>query len=199
MKGKRSDKRFHSPFYYHFQDGLLDVFIAGIVLQLGLTKLFEQVGLFGEFSSLAAFLICLVCYITVIILWKVFVLPRLSYTSFTPIKKRNFHLFFMVSAVILLLTLAAAIVFSQGLSGASLFRQSLMQALPVIIVLGVGAYLLELGRVFLYTALVIIALPFGGYIGVLTGSSLLHPIIMLAAALIIMTSGVILFIRFLRR
>ncbi len=199
MKHKHSDKRFHSPFYYHFQDGLLDVFIGIIVMQLGLTRLFEQLSLFGDYALLVAFLICLVCYITLIILWKVLVLPRLSYTSFTPVKKRNFHLFFLLSAVILLLTLTAALIFSQSLSRASMFRQSLIQVFPIIIVLGTGAFLLELGRVFLYTALIIAALPFGGYIGVLSGVPLLHPIIMLVASLVIMTSGIIRFVQFLRR
>lgn len=199
MKKLENKKMIHSPFSYHFEDGLLDMFIGTIILQLGMTLLFTQLNIFGDAAPLISFLICLVLYIAIILIWKYFTLPKLANTAFTPVKKKNFRFFFMFNALFFMVILIAAALFTQRFSQANLFRQSLLRVLPMVIVLGLGAYLLELSRIFLYAALVVFAFPFGGYLAILVGWPFLQPVLILASSLGIITIGLVLCIRFFRR
>lgn len=187
-----------SPFSYHFEDGLLDVFIGVIILQQGMTILFSQLNVFGDASALAAFLICFVLYIGIILLWKRITLPRISKAVTTPIKKKNFTFFFIFNAVFFVLMIIGAVLFSQTIERASLFRQLLIRVLPMILALGIGAYLLDISRLFLYAAAVVFAFPFGGYLSILIGWIYIQPILILATALMIILLGIVFFVRFIR-
>lgn len=187
-----------SPFSYHFEDGLLDVFVGVILLQQGMTILFTQLNLFGDASALAAFLMCFLFYIGIILLWKRMTLPRISKAVTTPIKKKNFTFFFIFSGVFFILMIIGAVLFSQTIARASLFRQLLIRVLPMILALGIGAYLLEISRMFLYAAAVVFAFPFGGYLSVLIGWVYIQPVLILMTALVIILVGIVFFIRFIR-
>jgi len=195
---RKETNRKKAPYSYHFEDGMLDFFIGAIMLQLGLSMLFDQLGAFGAASYAAAFLICLILYIAIIIIWKKLVLPRISSVTETPVKRKNFRFFFRFNAVFLLIMIAAAIVFSHRLSNITFFSQTLVRVLPMVIVLGVGAYLLGLSRIFLYAALIVFAFPFGGYLAILTGWPFIYPIVILAASAAIFITGSILAFRFFK-
>lgn len=198
ISGKKHKKLKMSPFSYHFEDGLLDVFIGVIILQQGMTILFSQLNVFGDASALAAFLICFVLYIGIILLWKRITLPRISKAVTTPIKKKNFTFFFIFNAVFFVLMIIGAVLFSQTIERASLFRQLLIRVLPMILALGIGAYLLDISRLFLYAAAVVFAFPFGGYLSILIGWIYIQPILILATALMIILLGIVFFVRFIR-
>lgn len=91
-----------------------------------------------------------------------------------------------------------AVLFSQTIERASLFRQLLIRVLPMILALGIGAYLLDISRLFLYAAAVVFAFPFGGYLSILIGWIYIQPILILATALMIILLGIVFFVRFIR-
>lgn len=188
-----------SPYSYHFQDGLLDLFIGIIVLQIGIGQLLTAAQLFGSYAELAAFLICLIGYITIIIVWKKVTLPKLSHTAHSPVEKKNVGRFFTVNGLLVLAVLGAAFILSRvPPQQMSVFAQALLRALPIAAALGAAAYFLELGRIFLYAGLVVCLFPLGTYISWITNWPYAYPLAVIGAALFIVTTGLALFIRFIR-
>ena len=188
-----------SPYSYHFQDGLLDVFIGVIILQIGLSQLFTSLQLFGAFASLAAFSICLVGYVLIILSWKRITLPKLSHTVHTPVEKKNFSRFFTLNGILVLIVLIAAFILSRfPPQNMSVFAQTMLRAIPIAAALGAAAYLLELGRIFLYAGLIVCLFPLGTYISWITNWPYAYPLAVITAALIIVITGIVLLIRFIK-
>lgn len=198
-KEERRRKRRKPTQYYHFEDGSIDLFIAAVVLQIGLSILLSRLGYSGAWAPLAVFALCGSIYVSLFYLWKRVVLERLGIINIVPISKNKFVIFFIFGSVfVVLAAVLGVIISSQPAMGQTSISAMLLRGLPIFILLCVGGFLFEILRFFLYAFLIAAVFPLGAYLDMVTGWSFTYPLLIIGTAVIIAAIGIFYFISFLR-
>jgi len=185
-------------FRSNFQDGLWDIFIGVIILQLAIVPLFSDLNL-GDFWSLMAYLpIMLSVMIFVIISKKFVVAPRIGTVNFGKTRKRK------IQKLTLFLIFALTVGFFASFT--FVYTKNLSDWIPPILFFGVSmasffiaSYLLDYSRLFIYGILVALSFLIGELL--FRYYNVPHhgwPVVFSISGGIMIVTGIVLFSKFIK-
>lgn len=179
-----------------FQDGLLDLVLGTVLTIVGISGFFDSINLQIDLFTPLLFIAIIG---TVFLVKRYVVLPRAGKATFK--RPRIVMMIVMVSIqVILLLTqfIMFAISHNQKGSAAQLLNSSMMWLVYCVLFFGIPALIIGLPRLFVYGILYGVAFSFNEFMAKAIGIGSYHYLIFVIFGLIIVTIGIIVFIRFLK-
>jgi hypothetical protein len=194
-----------------FQDGLWDIFLGLLLLNMGMGTVMG--GMLEDTSlSVAWIMVGLVAFaaLALVVFWagkKFVTTPRIGLVRFGPQRKAKMK---NLRAVLFLSVLLAVIMLILGVACARNSLPDWVTAIPIpiyvwpvqtIVVFGLGAYFLDVTRFYAYGVLMGLPLPVGILLVKNTGLTGLSGMAITfgVAAGVMLLIGVVLFIRFLRK
>ena len=182
-----------------FEDGLGDIFLGCIVLMLATAPLLSRLG-WGDFWSSAVFIpFWAAMYLLLVFLRKKVVIPRIGVVSFGQARKKRLVKFNILMLVVLSVGLILGFVSFRG-STTQGWVHGLRFIAMVLICSGLAGYFLGFVRLYVYGFLVAVSFPVGEWLYSNVGVP--HhgfPVTFGITAGIIILTGVILFLRLLRK
>lgn len=180
-----------------FQDGLLEIFLGCFVLMFAIAPLLS-VSL-GDFWSSFVFLpFWALVYLAIHFVRKHVVRPRLGQVGFGPARKARLVRFNLWMLLVLVAGLLLGILAAVNPLGPGWIYQAVF-GLLVLALASVAAYFLDFDRLYLYGVLFAFSPMVGEWLYQNLGASHHgYPIVFGAAASLMILTGLILFIRFLR-
>lgn len=183
-----------------FQDGLWDIFIGFLFTQFAIAPILSVRG-FGDFwSSAALFPVYMIVLAFVMVLKKYVVAPRLGMVQFSQKRKSKFKKLIFMTNIILVIGIIAGAFFVDlsHLKIKWLFPATF--SLILLIGFSVAAYLLDLARYYVYGAMNSLAVIVGELLYQFAGAS--HhgfPMAFGVTSIIMIVTGIILLIKFIRK
>jgi len=182
-----------------FQDGLWDVFIGCVVLQLAVSPLLST--RLGDFWSSAVFLPFYALVFGIIwLVRKSVVAPRLGSVRFGPARKTRLKKFTIIMLAVNLVAFLAGMVFAIRADVSSGLMYVVLFGFIVLVLFSTAAYFLECVRFFVYGVLFVLSFVVGEWL--FAQHSVRHhgfPITFGLTSGIIITVGLVHFVRLLRR
>lgn len=193
---KELERKVWTSFY---DDGMGDIFLGCLILMFALAPLLSRMGL-GDFWSSAVFIPFLtIIYILIVLLRKHVVVPRIGLVSFGRARKKRLIKFNVIILVVLSVSLILGIV-SFGGSVAQAWVHILRFIVILLIGFGLAGYFLGFVRLYIYGILAALSIPVGEWLFYHFGVA--HhgfPITFGITSGIMIITGVVLFLRMLRR
>jgi hypothetical protein len=184
-------------FASRFQDGILDMWLGIVLVGTGLAEPLSE-GWPMEWGWLIVYGV--VCAVGAVLTWtlrKVFAAPRSGMVRFGPAGKRRqvrATLVMVASLVFSVLLVALTFLGPSITGGTGIFASSAqvgaLVAAWMLAVFSIASYVLGFGRGYVIGALYALGLGFG--------EALLNPWLIVAAALLVVLMGLIVFVRFVR-
>jgi hypothetical protein len=181
------------------QDGLLEVLLGCIVLMFAVAPFLSTMGLGDFWSSLVFVPFWAVVFLLIVLIRKYVVAPRIGIVKFGETRKKKLFKFNVVMFAILLIGLILGIISMQN-SNAPGWVHNLRFIAIVLICSSLAAYFLDYPRLYLYGILCALSLPVGEWL--YTNMGVPHhgyPVTFGITAGIMIITGVILFLRLLRK
>lgn len=192
---KQLERKVWTSFY---EDGLGDIFLGCIVLMFALAPFLSR--RLGDFWSSAVFIpFWAIVYLLLVLLRKYVVIPRIGVVRFGRARKKRLIKFNIVMLVVLSIGLTLGIVSFRG-STTQAWVHNLRFIAIVLICFGFAAYYLGFVRLYIYGILVALCIPIGEWL--YSHAGIPHhgfPVTFGITAGIIIITGFILFLRFLRK
>lgn len=196
---KEAERR---AFTTRFQDGLWDVLLGCVILQLAVAPTLSEMGLGDFWSSMVFLLFLALVYLIIHLVRRHVVVPRLGVARFGPSRKTRL---FWLNILLLVVLLAGLVVSLLWMYIPDVARW--MPVPPIALVLGmimlvsfsVAAYLLNFTRLYIYGVLATLSPIVGEWLYVQLGVP--HhgwPITFGITAGVMILAGLVTFIRFVR-
>jgi hypothetical protein len=185
-----------------FQDGLWDIYLGLLLLQMGLGPLAAETELPIPWIMVIALVFVAVVFAGFYLAKKHITLPRIGMVKFGPERQNKRKKVTLVLSFSVLVGLILAVL------GSVVARESLDLFFPIwilpfgifginaVIVFSLGAYYLDYTRAYLYGWF--FALAFPGDIMVVEQLDLTFPLVSVSLSAVMVTIGLVFFIRFLR-
>jgi hypothetical protein len=181
------------------QDGLLEVLLGCIVLMFAVAPFLNTMGLGDFWSSLVFVPFWVVVFLLIVLLRKYVVVPRIGIVKFGQTRKKKLLKFNVLMFIILLFGLMLGLISMQN-STAPAWVHNLRFIAIVLICSSLAAYFLDFPRLYLYGILCALSIPVGEWL--YTNMGVPHhgyPVTFGITAGIMIITGVILFLRLLRK
>ena len=193
---KELERKVWTSFY---NDGLGDIFLGCLVLMFALAPILGRFGL-GDFWSSAVFIPFLtIIYILIVLIRKRVVVPRIGLVSFGQARKQRLIKFNILMLVVLSVSLILGIISLKGTTTQG-WVHSLRFIVVLLICFGIAGYFLGFVRLYVYGILTALSIPIGEWLFSRFGVP--HhgfPVTFGITSGIIIITGVVLFLRLLRR
>jgi hypothetical protein len=190
-----------------FQDGIWDVFLGIMLLNMAISVLLTTMGftLLQSALGLAVISIPLTTFgLAFFILGKKYItVPRMGYVEFGPKRKRNLRKSILVLSlsailglVVFILTTSSKIPYDLRSKFPVVF---IIFALNVIVVFSLLAYFFDFERLYIYAFLYAVPFVIGKHLQQITGSRYMLTTLLFISSSIMIAVGLIFFIRFLKK
>ena len=190
-----------------FQDGIWDVYLGTMLLNMAISTLLTTLGLTLVQSALGLTIIFIpvtLFGLAFFILGKKYItVPRMGYVEFVPKRKRNLgksilvlSLSAILGLVVFILTMSSKIPYDLRYRFPVVL---IIFALNVIVVFSLLAYFFDFKRLYIYAFLYAVPFVIGKHLQQITGSRYMLTTLLFISSSIMIIVGLIFFIRFLKK
>ncbi|MFC2008618.1 hypothetical protein ACFLUT_00990 [Chloroflexota bacterium] len=181
------------------RDGSIEAFTGIFLLQLGLPILFSRSGHGDLQSALLAMVVALLLLTAVFVFRRFVVVPRLGDVKFLPERRRRLSRLIFVPTITLIASAVVGFALSRSPTTGSAFIGLVPYVLTTVIVFSAAAYFLDMGRLYLYAAIVGLTMPVGKYLETVIVSRDTLPATVLFVAFVFFGIATVFAIAFLRK
>lgn len=182
-----------------FQDGLWDIMLGLIILALGVIPLLTELKLGDFWSSMLLIPFYLFGYFIFTQGKRRFTIPRMGMIKFGPMRKKKRRKIILFLMAALLIGLLAGVIFLKIILMADWLPVAFLMVL-IFVSFNLGAHYLDFSRLTVYGAILTLFVPLGEILfrkGFLSHHG--FPMIFGTSGILMIVTGIVLFIRFLRK